>query len=326
MKMETCQTDASPEAKFLHWALLFSLMLMAVPVTGQGGILDELEEQDPCSIEIFSEVTTFQPGTAFEVGVMIRPVEGWHGYWHSSRDGGDAPEAIWTLPDRWTVTGPDFPVPQRMVEAGNLVAIGYKEPFLLRYRIHPAKESSSESAAVELALKVIWQVCKSTCIYGESEATVKVNRGTTSIRGKGAAILKRWSDRYPIPLDKARGFQSTQQWIPAETDGVVRSGTWVVRWSRKGDDRRPAVPVRWLAYPHGIEAGLISEASVRTGTQDSSIPGSPRWEVRFDLSELGVGFHPSMLGVTLVPGPGKAKGPVPGFPAITIKGVPEQQK
>jgi len=48
--------------------------------------------------------------------------------------------------------------------------------------------------------------------------------------------------------------------------------------------------------------------------------GSVRgWQVRFSVEELGVGFQYRVLGATLVPSPGKAKGPVPGMPAIIVR-------
>ena len=106
-------------------------------LSGQDGILDELAAGDPCSVRLFSALKTFQPGVSFEVGVLVEPGAGWHGYWHSARDGGDAPEVIWDLPEEWKVSGPEFPVPERMVEPGDLVSIGYKKPFLLRFRLHP---------------------------------------------------------------------------------------------------------------------------------------------------------------------------------------------
>ena len=313
--------------------LLVFTALFSSSAPAQDSILDELEEQDPCSIDIFSSVKQFQAGVPFQVGVLVKPLPGWHGYWHSSRDGGDAPEVIWSLPEGWKVSEPDYPVPTRMVEDGNLISIGYKKPFLIRFSITPAIEVDGDQARISIPVKVIWQVCEKTCIYGQSESKLSISGGSdrAQMDAGGSTILARWRDRYPIPAAKARGFRFEQQWIPDQGSDRIRKGTWVVRWSRKGTDRRPAVPLQWVAFPHAIQEGAISEARVVRATlkraRDSDVENVslPGWEVRFELEDLGSGFHPGLLGVTLVPTPGKALGPVPGMPAITIEGSPRTE-
>ncbi|MEE2882671.1 MAG: protein-disulfide reductase DsbD domain-containing protein [Planctomycetota bacterium] len=319
--------DTRRKSPVMSKATLVPLLLfMASLLPGQDGVLDELAAEDPCSIGVFSAVKTYQPGVSFQVGVLVEPDAGWHGYWHSPRDGGDPPEAIWDLPEGWKVSGPDFPVPQRMVEPGNLVSIGYKKPFLLRYRIHPASEVEAEETAVkvEIPLKIIWQVCKTTCIYGESQAVLQVARGGKPIGDReGIAMLARWKERYPVEASDARGFHYQLDWFPDAHSDRVRSGTWVVVWYREGSDRRPAVPVQWVAYPHGLEAGIIHEAQVKpwTPAAEGENPATIGWQVSFRLEELGLGFQYGALGATLVPTPGKAKGPVPGMPAIIIRAL-----
>ncbi|HIO66308.1 MAG TPA: hypothetical protein EYN40_06425, partial [Planctomycetes bacterium] len=155
--------------------LLVFTALFSSSAPAQDSILDELEEQDPCSIDIFSSVKQFQAGVPFQVGVLVKPLPGWHGYWHSSRDGGDAPEVIWSLPEGWKVSEPDYPVPTRMVEDGNLISIGYKKPFLLRFSITPAIKVDEDQARISIPVKVIWQVCEKTCIYGQSESKLSIS-------------------------------------------------------------------------------------------------------------------------------------------------------
>lgn len=300
--------------------ILVLLFLAVTPLSGQDGILDELEEQDPCSIRLFSSVKAYQPGVSFEVGVLIEPESGWHGYWHSPRDGGDAPETTWQLPEDWKVSGPDFPVPQRMVETGDLIAIGYKKPFLMRYRIHPAESvTDADDSAVEIPLNVTWQVCKKTCIYGESQATLKIQEGSKPILDeKGQATIARWKDRFPVEASNARGYLYDLDWFPDAHSGRVRSGTWVVRWGRVGP--QAAIPIRWQAFPHRLQAGVISEATIKPWIPDTDrkIQG---WQASFRLEELGLGFQSDLLSATLIPTPGKAKGPVPGMPAIIIRAL-----
>lgn len=317
------QSDFPIVPPVMSRAILALLLLLVTPVSGQDGILDELEEQDPCSVRVFSSVRTYQPGVSFEVGVLVEPKPGWHGYWHSARDGGDAPEVIWQLPEGWKVSGPDFPVPERMVEPGDLITIGYKKPFLLRYRIRPAETvEDSENLDVEIPLHVTWQVCKTTCIYGENQATLKIRSGEKPTgNSEGSAMLQRWKDRYPVEATAARGFLYDLKWFPEASTGRVRSGTWVVCWGRVGP--RPAVATNWFAFPHGLKAGVISEATVKPWVRkaEGQIPEVRGWQVSFRLEELGLDFQYRNLSATLVPAPGKAKGPVPGMPAIIVRAL-----
>jgi len=69
--------------KSLFIILLCGLILLPLSVFAQGGLLDELEEETPCTAELVSEVKAYQPGVPFRLGVWIKPLPGWHGYWHS---------------------------------------------------------------------------------------------------------------------------------------------------------------------------------------------------------------------------------------------------
>ncbi|MAJ29321.1 hypothetical protein CBD41_07880 [bacterium TMED181] len=308
--------------KYLFSVLIYALILFPNVAEGQGGLLDELEEDVPCTAELIAEVSAFQPGLPFEVGVWVKPIPGWHGYWHSPRDGGDPPEVFWNLPDGWKISEPLFPAPERMVEPGGLIAYGYKKPFMLLFTATPPQESAEkEVKQVFLEANVTWQVCKTTCIYGESAVKLPLKSAAIAeVNPESRKSLRGW--QRSVPMKKApKGFIIEQEWVPEEGKGAI-AGRWTIRWARKGNDYRPAIPVRWQVYPHALVAGLLDEAAPERWNPDPKVHNGVLSgnQVTFIVRDVGQGFHPGLLGATMVPNPGKAKGPVSGYPAFECRG------
>ncbi len=307
--------------KLLYSLLILALTLLPISTWGQGGLLDELEEEVPCSAQLLAEVSAFQPGVPFEIGVWIEPLPGWHGYWHSPRDGGDPPEAFWDLPEGWKISPARFPAPVRMVEPGDLIAYGYKKPFMLLYTATPPAELQEGQSTIHLSGSVTWQVCKTTCLYGESEISLKLEAASQPVvNQESSKRIRGWASS--IPLTKTpKGFLVEQEWVPAKEKGSI-AGQWVIRWARKGDDRRPAIPVRWQVFPHSLVAGILDEAKPVRWVPDPSIHKGLAVgnQVTIVVRDVGEGFHSGLLGATMVPSPGKAKGPVSGFPAFECRG------
>jgi DsbC/DsbD-like thiol-disulfide interchange protein len=172
------------------------------------------------------------------------------------------------------VTDPDFPVPDRMVEPGDLISIGYKKPFLLRYRIQPAAPVDGEDAlaTVEIPLLVIWQVCKTTCIYGESRTSLKLTRGDKPITDKeGSAMLARWKDRYPVEAAGARGrkgnIEAVKQHFAAGANVSARD------WQNK-------TPLQHAAYwGHKEIAELLIAKGADVNAKDNAGTTTLEWAV-----------------------------------------------
>ncbi len=214
-----------------------------------------------------------------------------------------------------------------MMEPGDLIAYGYKQPFMLLFTATPPKVSDQQKKAessrelVLLQANVTWQVCKATCIYGESEISLELKPADqVQVNAESQIKIRGWVES--IPLKKVpKGYMVSQEWIPAAEKGSIR-GRWVLRWARKGTDRRPAVPLSWQIYPHALVGGLVEEAKPVDWIPDPvAHPGYLRGkQVTFVVKDVDQGFHPGLLGATMVPSPGKAIGPVSGYPAFEIRG------
>ena len=305
----------------LHGSLLILPLFLMMPV-GLGGQDDLLEEADPCRVQLLAEVEAFVPGKAFWVGLRVEPDPGWHGYWHSPRDGGDGPIVAWKLPTGFTAGKLEWPVPERLVEPGDLVVYGYRGAFLLRARITPPAEVAAKSVRLEATVE--WQVCEKICIYGKSEVSLELavaEETNSSMLGKG--ILDHWQIQYPVAPSKEPSLVVEQKWgplKPSEVGGRIEGGTWIVRWWRKVAEAR-GPQESWKVFAHDLPTGHSREAVVRNLRSSRNGQGST-WEARIEVEDLGVNFDLTQLGCLLVPSIGKAKGIVPAKKAITVRGIP----
>lgn len=298
--------------------LLISLFIGA----GLHGQDDLVEEKDPCKVDLFADVEALAAGKPFWVGIRLEPDPGWHGYWHSPRDGGDGPEVTWKLPSGFTVGEIEWPAPQRMVEPGDLVVYGYGGTFLLRARITPPPEVEEKS--VRLEATVTWQVCKKVCIYGENDVSLQLKVESESRPSTiGKELLDYWQIQYPIDHSREANLVVEQKWGPDKPEGekgIVKGGTWIVRFWRKGA-QDPGPRERWKAFVHDLPAGHTHEAQLRQVRGRGDGRGA-MWEARIEVEDLGVNFDTTQLGCLLVPSIGKAKGIVPVKRAIIVEGVP----
>jgi len=222
-----------------------------------------------------------------------------------------------------------------MVESGELITYGYSKSFMLLFDVTPPETPSTNSAnddatddadaespePIWLKAKVTWQVCKTTCIYGESKVSLGLKSAQKPKVDPGAySRLRGWAKSIPLK-EVPKGFHVEQEWIPSEEKGSI-AGRWTIRWARKWIDRRPAIPVRWQVYPHALVAGLLDEVTPEPWIPDPQIHKrlSEGNQVTFVVRDVGQGFHPGLLGATMVPSPGKAIGPVSGYPAFECRG------
>jgi thiol:disulfide interchange protein DsbD len=112
------------------------------------------------------------PGEAFDVGVRLHLRDGWHVYWLNPGDSGMSPRAAWTLPSAWTVEGPEWPAPERIV-AGPVTSFGYEKDPTMLFRIRVPTEAKV-GKTVELKAAVDWLECKEICTPGKATVSFSV--------------------------------------------------------------------------------------------------------------------------------------------------------
>lgn len=114
---------------------------------------------------LMSSSATLAPGEKIEIVLRFRMDPGWHVYWKNPGDSGLPPEAEWALPEGFAVSGPRWPYPHRMDEAG-LATYGYDGQLHLLYelRVPPVLPPGP----VSINADVSWLACEEICVPGKA--------------------------------------------------------------------------------------------------------------------------------------------------------------
>lgn len=137
--------------------LLFSLLTLV------SGFADESIPEKPVetSLQVFSHAGE----KIFALSYKNAPH--WHTYWLNPGDAG-LPTEI--KPENFKISEFPWPVPQRFIEKGDILAYGYDGSYTRFFVL-------TESSGTELKLSSNWLVCKHICIPGKVDITAKFSEG-----------------------------------------------------------------------------------------------------------------------------------------------------
>lgn len=123
--------------------------------------------KDPVKIQILHEEESIQPGRPFWVALHLDLENGWHSYWKNPGDAGMPTMVDWNLPEGFTASAINWPVPHRFSQ-DSLVGFGYEDEALLLVEITPPKTLALDQP-IKLSADIRWLVCSdSTCLPGET--------------------------------------------------------------------------------------------------------------------------------------------------------------
>ena len=145
--------------------ILSSLFLFSSPSSAQLHQGQKLVEAT-----LLTDTTAIVPGQPFRLGLLLRMAPGWHTYWENPGDSGLPTTFDPQLPDGFT-TGPIiWPLPQRIIEPGDIQVYAYQgEVLLVRTITPPATLAAPE---ITISAKSTWLVCEAICIPGKAETSL----------------------------------------------------------------------------------------------------------------------------------------------------------
>ena len=108
-------------ALYLLPAMLLGALLAAPPLQAQL----PAPGRNAIASQLVAETSTPAPGETVTLALVMRPDEGWHGYWKNPGDAGVETRVDWNLPAGVTAGPLQYPVPDRLNVAG-LVNYVYK--------------------------------------------------------------------------------------------------------------------------------------------------------------------------------------------------------
>ena len=170
----------------LRWIFLPLLVMAAHAQVYQGKTL--------VTASLMSDTTGVVPGKPFEVGVLLEMAPRSHTYWEYPGDAGLPTSTTWTLPEGFVAGPTQWPLPDRVIEPGEIETYAYEEKVLLLTTIVPPAEIAEKT--ITLRAKVDWLVCEEICIPGSAnlELSLPVVRQAA---GANAELFSAFRGRLP---------------------------------------------------------------------------------------------------------------------------------
>lgn len=127
---------------------------------------------------LFADTTAIVPGQKFQVGLLLEMAPGWHTYWQYSGDSGLPTTIRWNLPEGFSASPIQWPVPQAKIEPGDIQVYAYSERVLLLATITPPANVTGNAT---LRADASWLVCEEVCVPGDAslELTLPVAQSAT---------------------------------------------------------------------------------------------------------------------------------------------------
>jgi thiol:disulfide interchange protein DsbD len=215
-------------------------------------------DEDLVKASLLADTAAIQPGQPFRVGVLLKIAPHWHLYWKNPGDGGIPTLVELKLPEGFSASAIQYPVPRRLDLEGGLLAYGYEDEVMLMATITPP--AKLDSPPVNIAADASWLVCEKSCVMGK--ATMSASLPVGDARPKEPETFAKWTGRLPGPVD--RSVIKAVTWSQLPGYGNESNLVLTVQWS--GD--APA-DVQW--FPPASESVIFGKPTVQTEGTTSTI-------------------------------------------------------
>lgn len=230
----------------------------------------EYEGRRLVSASLVADATAIEPGKPFTVGLLLEMAEGWHTYWETPGDAGLPTTIAWELPPGFTAGPLEWPIPQRIIEPGDIHAFGYKGRVLLGTTITPPADLPP--GMIVLKARATWLVCEAICIPGSANLEVQLPSGTAAPANE--ALFTEFEARLP---DRSE--------LPYEPI-----------WNESAGD----IAIRLLGLPTDAKADLFA---LSTGGEEA---GHPSFDPQTDT--LRIKAQPPLKALLTIEADGKRQG------------------
>jgi DsbC/DsbD-like thiol-disulfide interchange protein len=129
--------------------------------------------------------------------VLLKIEPKWHLYWKNPVDGGIPTTVELKLPEGFTASAIQYPVPRKFELEGGLVSYGYEDEVMLLATITPP--AKIESSPVTVSGEASWLVCQSVCIAGSANVGLSLPVGDA--KPDQQELFKMWTNRLPVPIE-----------------------------------------------------------------------------------------------------------------------------
>jgi thiol:disulfide interchange protein/DsbC/DsbD-like thiol-disulfide interchange protein len=153
------------------------------------------------------DVSGTVPGSTVTLGVLLQMDPGWHTYWENSGESGLATSVRWTLPEGFTVSGLQWPIPDKKIEPGDVLTYGYAGEVMLLATMHIPQSTHLTMAKIQA--EVSWLECEKTCVPGEATLSLELPLAREARPSPDAGSIASSLARLPRPPAGARDVSLT---------------------------------------------------------------------------------------------------------------------
>jgi DsbC/DsbD-like thiol-disulfide interchange protein len=248
------------------------------------------DDDHPVEAALVADVRGVVPGEQLRLGVRLRMQPGWHTYWRNPGDAGDATTITWELPGGWYAGPLRWPVPERIVEPGELVVYGYRGEVLLFADVTPP-DDLQPGDRVELRAKVRWLVCEHVCLPGDAQLSLAlpVVAQPDAAHAEAVGAFDRSVANVPLPSPEAAGIEVAQRL----EGSLARGAIWRLRFTLPGGLGAAVMPER-------CEGAELGEAEILVLKDLDDASGRVRVEVRIPVKRFAGAEPPRELAAVVV--------------------------
>lgn len=156
--------------------------------------------------ELVAETDTPAAGSTVTLALVMRPDEGWHGYWQNPGDAGQEMQVHWRLPEGVSAGPLAYPVPQTLTIAG-LMNYVYEGDYaqLVQLTIPPGL---AEGTRLPIAARLEYLACTDQiCVPEKAEVALTLTVGAPGAPLTRRAEFDRYRQALPRPLGSEARFE-----------------------------------------------------------------------------------------------------------------------
>jgi len=152
------------------------------------------------AVRLLADVQTVQPGSRFTVGVLMTMDPGWHTYWKNAGEAGLPTSVQWELPDGITAAEIQWPLPEKHIEAGNILTYGYSDENMLLVSME-ASSSLKPASTITLKAAISWLECERVCVPGSADVQLKLPVSAAAPARSNEELFRSYRAKTPKPGD-----------------------------------------------------------------------------------------------------------------------------
>jgi thiol:disulfide interchange protein/DsbC/DsbD-like thiol-disulfide interchange protein len=239
---------------------IFRVLLLLLVLCPAGRLAaQEYEGKQLTERVLLADTSAVEAGKPFYVGFHFKIEEGWHSYWEWPGSVGLPLSVTWEVPAGFTAGPLEFSVPKKVIDQYGQTFFGYEHEVMYLAKITPPAQLPA--GEVKLVAKMVWQVCKESCLRAEDAKELKLSAGPA--QPANAELFAKWKGELPkttAPPTKDVKLEASGKQMTIRVAGVP------------GEDKVEVFPVPPTGNTNTLEFGAKLSAESAGGAHTFQFP------------------------------------------------------